>query len=106
MGILRIVRMEFHEETMDAFDAMFVQVRSEIQSMDGCRGVMMLTGSENPTIRTTLSLWETEAHLQAYRKSELFGAVWPKTKALFSAQPVAWSLEWSGDWSAFQPNEL
>ena len=37
----------------------------------------------------TFSHWESEADLNAYRESALFGEVWPKTKALFYDKPQA-----------------
>jgi len=36
-------------------------------------------------------MWESEEALNAYRKSELFGSVWPKTKACFANPAEAWS---------------
>jgi (4S)-4-hydroxy-5-phosphonooxypentane-2,3-dione isomerase len=30
--------------------------------------------------------------LNAYRESELFKFIWPRTKALFNAKPEAWTL--------------
>jgi len=56
--------------------------------------VQLLKGSDNPCLRTTLSWWEDSDALDAYRRSDLFGSVWPRTKAMFQSQPVAWSSDW------------
>ena len=32
-------------------------------------------------------------YIEKYRKSELFGGVWKKTKACFCAPPEAWSVD-------------
>jgi heme-degrading monooxygenase HmoA len=39
----------------------------------------------------TYSWWGSESDLNAYRKSLTFGVLWPKTKALFSGKPQAWT---------------
>ena len=53
----------------------------------------MLTDPADLSIRATLSRWESEDALNAYRRSELFGVVWPSTKALFRAPAEVWSYE-------------
>jgi len=40
----------------------------------------------------TYSHWDSEDYLNAYRKSEFFGSVWPKTKSLLVAKPHAISV--------------
>ncbi|MAI23630.1 MAG: antibiotic biosynthesis monooxygenase [Crocinitomicaceae bacterium] len=92
--LLRVVKMEFHPSNVKAFDSLFDRIHVRIESMPGCHQVLLLHGHGDGAVRTTLSWWEDEIHLEAYRKSELFGEVWPKTKALFSAPPVAWSSAW------------
>ena len=37
MGVLRIVKMEFEEELVREFDALFGQIHSDIEAMPGCR---------------------------------------------------------------------
>ena len=95
--LLRIVKMEFDPARLEAFDHLFACVQAQIQAMPGCRQVRLLKEHGDEPIRTTLSWWEHESNLHAYRKSALFGEVWPKTKAMFSAPPVAWSSFWPAD---------
>lgn len=95
--LLRIVKMEFAPAQVEAFDDLFTQTRARIEAMPGCRQVLLLKGHDEVPIRTTLSWWERDSDLQAYRKSALFGEVWPKTKAMFSVPPVAWSSVWPAD---------
>ena len=95
--LLRIVKMEFDLAQVGAFDDLFAQSQSRIEAMPGCHGVSLIKGLGDQPIRTTLSWWEHDADLQAYRKSSLFGEVWPRTKAMFSAPPVAWSSDWPAD---------
>lgn len=97
MMLLRIVKMEFEPDQVEAFDDLFDRFQAQIQAMPGCRQARLLKGYGNEPIRTTLSWWEHESDLQAYRKSALFGVIWPNTKAMFSAPPVAWSSDWPAD---------
>ena len=92
--ILRVVKMEFKPASVSAFDSLFEQVHAQIEAMPGCDRVQLLKGSDNPCLRTTLSWWEDSKALDAYRRSELFGRVWPQTKAMFQLEPVAWSSDW------------
>ena len=48
---------------------------------------------KDTTVLYTYRLWESDEHIQTYRKSELFGSVWPRTKALFAGKPEAFSME-------------
>lgn len=94
MGVLRIVKMEFEEELVCEFDALFSEIQSDIEAMPGCERVMMMKSSGAPNTRTTLSWWAHEDDLNNYRKSALFGEVWPQTKAKFAEKPLAWSVDW------------
>ena len=95
--LLRVVKMEFDPAQVHAFDDLFAQSQARIETMPGCHRVLLIKGFVDQPIRTTLSWWERDSDLQAYRKSQLFGEVWPKTKAMFSAPPVAWSSVWPSD---------
>ena len=94
MGVLRIVKMEFEEELVHDFDALFGKIQSDIEAMPGCERVIVMKSSGSPNTRTTLSWWAHEDDLNNYRKSALFGEVWPQTKAKFAGKPLAWSVDW------------
>jgi len=91
--IVRVVRLSLNPHDLAAFDALFHRHHADIESQSGCRGVELLTDPADLSIRATLSRWESEDALNAYRKSKLFGVVWPATKALFNAPPEVWSYE-------------
>lgn len=95
MGILRIVRMEFALAAVAEFDKTFIEIKPLIEAMPGCQKVELLTTADHPQIRTTLSWWTNQNDLNTYRKSDLFGRIWPKTKAQFTDKPVAWSVDWN-----------
>jgi len=89
--IIRIVRMTFWPEKTGEFLEIFRSSKEKIRAFDGCRQVELLQDLHQPNVYSTYSLWESEEQLNAYRHSELFGQVWPATKALFADKPLAWS---------------
>lgn len=91
--LIRIVRMRFRPEAVPAFLDIFAASQPKIEAQPGCRSVRLWRDSADPCILATYSIWESEAALNAYRRSELFGAVWPRTKALFAEPAQTFSFE-------------
>ncbi|RAU82541.1 putative quinol monooxygenase [Pontibacter arcticus] len=89
--LIRIVRMTFLAEKTDEFLAIFESSKDKIKAFDGCNHVELLQDFNQPNVYSTYSLWDSEEHLNQYRRSELFGQVWPATKSLFAAKPETWS---------------
>jgi|TARA_B110000116_G_C16612094_1_gene479884 quinol monooxygenase YgiN len=89
--LVRIVRLTFNEETISEFEDLYAEHSPAIALRKGCLGVELVTDLRNPYVRATISRWEDEESLNEYRKSELFGVVWPATKNLFTARPEVWS---------------
>lgn len=89
--IVRLVRLTFHAHHLEAFEALFWTHRDAIVAQPGCQSVELMADPTNPCVRLTLSRWDSEDSLNAYRKSALFGQVWPATKALFDEAPEAWT---------------
>jgi quinol monooxygenase YgiN len=89
--IQRIVRMEFRVEEIDAFKALFVEIKDKIRSFEGCNSLKLLQDVNKPGIFFTYSIWNSEEDLNNYRNSELFGQVWKETKSKFAGRAEAWS---------------
>ncbi len=85
--------MGFKPEHVAAFKAVFEANWPAIRNFEGCSHVELLQDEGDPCVFFTYSLWESQAHLDAYRNSELFTRVWGSTKILFNARPQAWSLK-------------
>ncbi len=85
--------MTFHLENTEAFELLFDAVKEKISKFEGCQKVTLLKDIKNPSTFFTYSIWDSETALDLYRKSAFFDDTWTKTKALFSAKAVAWSLE-------------
>jgi quinol monooxygenase YgiN len=90
--IIRIVKMEFEESKVSDFLEVFSASSETIKSFSGCSYVQLLRDEADSCVFFTYSHWESEEHLNAYRKSEFFKTVWSGTKKLFRSAPVAWSL--------------
>jgi len=91
--IVRVVRLTLAEEHIAAFERLFEAHHAAIEAQPGCRGVELLTDPDDPCVRATLSRWDAESDLHAYRSSALFGEIWPATKAMFEASPLVWTYE-------------
>ena len=91
--ITRIVKLTFEPQNVDEFQAIFNRSSGLIRAFDGCQGVRLMRDLENTSIFFTISIWESEAHLNRYRKSELFIATWASTKKLFAAPAMAHSIQ-------------
>lgn len=90
---VRIVKMGFHKENVDTFQAIFDDKKEKIRSNNGCQLLELYRDKNDPTIFFTYSYWEAEQDLENYRNSELFKSVWAETKALFNKKPEAWSVD-------------
>ena len=89
--LIRIVRMTFEPEQVPTFLALFRESKARIREQPGCRHLELWQDAANPAIYCTHSHWDDAGALDTYRQSALFGEVWPATKRLFAAPPVAFS---------------
>ena len=89
--LLRIVRLTFRPAQVPAFLTLFEGSKSRIRAQPGCLGMALWRDAADPAVFCTYSRWQSEADLNAYRQSALFGEVWPATKRLLAAPPVAFS---------------
>lgn len=91
--LIRIVRLTFAPEHIAAFLRIFQDSENQIRQMPGCRHLELWQDADDPLVYCTHSHWESAEALNAYRRSALFGQVWPATKALFAAPPLAFSVQ-------------
>ncbi len=91
--MIRIVKMVFDPEQIDTFQQLFAERKTRIAGFPGCQGVELLQDIDQPNVFFTYSHWESPAHLEQYRQSDLFKDTWRHTKALFAGKPAAWSVE-------------
>ncbi len=89
--ITRIVQLTFQEHLVDEFLKIFEENGGKIRAFKGCYGVELVRDRYRPYVFFTLSKWEDEEALNAYRRSVLFREMWTVTKTLFSLPAHAWS---------------
>jgi heme-degrading monooxygenase HmoA len=85
--------MTFAPEKIDTFQEIFNHSKSYILAMPGCLHLELWQDLHHANVFVTHSHWESEEALDAYRNSDLFISVWSKTKILFSAKPLAFSVK-------------
>lgn len=90
--IVRIVQMTFEKDNVQDFLALFESRKQLIRHFEGCRHLELWQSAQDENVFFTYSIWDSEAHLDHYRFSELFKDTWSKTKALFADKPQAWSV--------------
>lgn len=85
--------MEMLPEKVSQFIEIFDQAKVDIRAREGCLGLELLRSEENEYVSLwTISHWESEEALNAYRSSALFTKTWSAVKPLFSAKARAWTL--------------
>lgn len=89
--LIRIVRMTFDPEKIEAFLANFQENKAQIRGFAGCQYLALLRDKDQDNVFMTYSHWDSEQSLENYRKSDFFAQVWGFTKALFADKPVAYS---------------
>jgi quinol monooxygenase YgiN len=92
MELQRIVRLCFQKERVEDFRIIFEESRDKIMAFPGCISLVLMKDPEDPRVFYTVSKWDTQEALEAYRSSELFRTTWAKTKALFAAPASAYSM--------------
>ncbi|UOQ74734.1 putative quinol monooxygenase [Hymenobacter cellulosilyticus] len=101
--LTRIVRMTFQPEKVADFLAIFRDSENKIRNMPGCQHLELWQDADMPNVYCTHSHWNSADDLNNYRRSALFGQVWPTTKALFAAPPLAFSVYPAGPDSTSTP---
>lgn len=91
--IKRIVKMTFRPDGRASFlETVFEQSKAQIRAFPGCHHMELLQYTDDPNVLFTLSIWDDEAALDRYRRSELFQTTWARTKPLFAQKAEAWSV--------------
>lgn len=84
---IRIVKMEFQSEEVDAFLEHFELIKAHIRNFPGCLHLELYRDKTDTNIFFTYSKWEQESDLENYRNSPLFKEVWSVTKPRFAKKP-------------------
>ncbi len=90
--MIRIVKMTFEEEHVQAFQDLFETIKSKIRAREGCEHLRLLQDKDMPTIFFTYSIWQAPENLDSYRHSALFIDTWKTVKPWFASKAKAWSV--------------
>ena len=85
--------MSFDPSKIDEFLSNFELNKNKIRAFEGCNLLELYRDQNNTNVFFTYSYWNTEKDLENYRNSDLFKAVWARTKTLFNKKPEAWSVD-------------
>ena len=91
--IIRIVKLGFIPDQIDAFLENFEQHKDKIRNFEGCLHLKLIRDIHQTNQFFTYSHWESESNLNNYRNSALFKGIWENTKVKFNQKPEAWSVE-------------
>jgi quinol monooxygenase YgiN len=89
--LIRIVRLTFRPDAVDAFLEIFDASAAKIRAFPGCTHLALWQDETTPYILTTYSHWTDAGALDTYRGSALFKQTWARTKKLFADAPLAYS---------------
>ena len=84
--------MTFQPDKIEAFKSIYALSNDQIRNFEGCEHVELLQADQEKNIFFTYSIWQSEAHLDAYRHSPVFEKIWGATKVLFGGKPEAWTV--------------
>jgi quinol monooxygenase YgiN len=85
--------MKVAPENVTTFQNYFKESFTKIRNFSGCYDLSLHTDINDKGVVITFSRWESEAHLNNYRDSDVFKSTWEKVKPLFIAKPEAFSME-------------
>jgi quinol monooxygenase YgiN len=89
----RIVRLEFAPDKVVEFKTIFEEVKAKVRNSPGCLGMTLFVDAESPSVFYTISQWDSEEHLEAYRHSDLFQSSWSRMRVLFNGKPQAFTIK-------------
>jgi heme-degrading monooxygenase HmoA len=89
--MIRIVKMRFKAEEVEAFKAFFMTAKSRIRNFEGCQHLELWQEMNDEQTFFTYSHWDNESCLENYRQSDVFKEFWKVAKSKFSDKPEAWS---------------
>jgi quinol monooxygenase YgiN len=91
--IKRIVKLTIEVEKRELFISLYLERAKKIASFEGCISVDLLEDRYDKAVFFTVSNWQSEEQLNAYRDSDFFETTWKKVKPLFAEKALAWTLD-------------
>ncbi len=89
----RFVKLRFAPKHAAVITPLFEKIAPEVRNFEGCLHLEILFDIRDGGKVITYSHWESEAHLEKYRHSEVFKEFWAEIKPLFLRPAEAWSMK-------------
>ncbi|MGY6561897.1 MAG: putative quinol monooxygenase [Luteibaculaceae bacterium] len=90
--IHRWVRLTINPTDKTKFLDILREYHHNVRAFPGCKS-LLLSAEPNGNVVITYSVWDDEASLAEYRRSEMFKAFWLKIKPFFIDKPLAYSTK-------------
>lgn len=91
--IKRIVRLTVKDTAAsEAFQEIYRSRNPFKNGVKGCRDVKVMKDVNDENVYYTVSIWDHNDDLEAYRESEYFAETWPMVKAQLSKRAEAFSM--------------
>ncbi|MFN2424519.1 MAG: putative quinol monooxygenase [Cryomorphaceae bacterium] len=90
--IHRFVKLKFARRDIPEIKPLFESIAPKVRGFEGCKYLEILYDVRDSGKVVTYSHWESEAHLETYRNSEVFQSFWSLVKPRFIKPAEAWSM--------------
>jgi len=91
--IKRIVKLTVKNASAKSEFEKIYQVRNPFKNgVKGCTSVKVMQDVNHKDVFYTVSLWDSNDDLEAYRQSDYFAETWPMVKAQLSKRAEAFSM--------------
>lgn len=91
--VIRLVELSIQKDKLPIAKKLLDDVAPKVRNSPGCTHLRILMDLHKTAHITTYSHWNSEADLNAYRKSDVFKNFWAQIKPLFAVSAKAWSSE-------------
>jgi heme-degrading monooxygenase HmoA len=91
--ITRIIKFQIKQGCEGQFEDLVRQFKDELMSFDGLHHLDILREKENHMSVFILMIFNTEAKLDSFRRSELNKVVKQRLKEITVGEPLAWMVE-------------
>ena len=91
--IKRVVRLTVKDAAAkEAFQEIYRSRNPYKNGVKGCQDVKVMKDVNEDNVYYTVSLWDRNEDLEAYRQSDYFAETWPMVKAQLSKRAEAFSM--------------
>lgn len=91
--IKRIVKLTLKDsDAIQVFEKIYKERNPSKNKIQGCRSVEVMKDVNEDLVYYTVSQWDANEDLEAYRASAYFSETWPMVKAQLSQRAEAFSM--------------